>query len=573
MNKWRYITGLIGLWLLFSTVTILYLFQFVFNEGKVKIKIVVDYTAFKKENLTVYWEKVTGWDEENQITKTTRIGRESYTFYIRQTDTILSIRIDPDEACDSCILHSVSVEGIQYPFSCNDFSMNKHNNSRIVQHKDGLMIIRDRDSDDPNLTVPVPANGGVVLDESKDYEVVVIIITLLFDIVILVFSIRRKFLYAFFQKHQPSTIFFVIAFLFCIFMYWTDRLFDYYPQQPNIENRELVKFPKWKTLINRPDSFFSTCTQWCYDNFYYHNVFIKSQSVLYMELFGVSSKPKSVLIGKHNMFFPSFAMFMDDFMGKIKYPKETIDSMLLAAKTKHDMLSKHGIRFLEIVPPSKQTVYSDYMPEYYRVLQRRPSLLDQLTEAMKNAGITYFISLADTLKNLRRLSPEKQLFYDDDTHWNEYGAFKAYQVVMNYLHNIDSCYGKPVDEKDISIDSTQDDHGDLAKCLIINDIYKRNIFHIRPFYHDSIPFEMINDKKHKSVTYIYNNPHGHGKVMFYRDSYMVACLPFFAHLFRQSVFIWDYQMDMNEILKYEPDIVILENGELFINNLVKPIKL
>ena len=55
MNKWKHITGLIFLWLLFSTGTLLCLFQFVFDHGKVKV--VVDYTAFKKEDITIYWER------------------------------------------------------------------------------------------------------------------------------------------------------------------------------------------------------------------------------------------------------------------------------------------------------------------------------------------------------------------------------------------------------------------------------------------------------------------------------------------------------------------------------------
>jgi hypothetical protein len=570
MNKWKHITGLVLLWLLFSAGTFLCLYQFVFHYGKVKV--VVDYTAYKKEDITIYWVKGDNWAEENHLTQTTKIGRGSYTYYIRHSDTVTSVRVDPDEACDSCILHSISVEGIQHPFSCSDFSKNEHYNSSVAEQHDGLKIYRDRDSDDPYLIVPVPAKSGAVLYQWKGYELILIILALLFDIAVLIYLFRIRFLKTFFQKQQMSKIFIVFAFLLCISMYWTDRVLDFYPQQPNIENRKLVKFPKWKSLVTKTDSFFIDCTQWCSDYFNYHNLLIKSNSALYLSFLGESSMPKQVLIGKHHMFFPSFAWFMDDFMGKMIYPKGTIDTMVLATKAKHDSLAAHGIHFLVIVPPSKQTVYNDYMPEYYRMLQKRPSLLDQVTDAMKNAGITYYISLADTLKNMKQHSPEKQLYYDNDTHWNEYGAFKGYQVMMNYIYNIDSCYGKPVNEKDISIDSTQDDHGDLAKCLVINDINKRNIFHIQPFYSDSIPHKTKHEKKHKSPTYIYNNPHGHGKVLFYRDSYMVACLPFFIHHFRESVFIWDSQMDMNEILKYKPDLVILENGELFINNLAKPIQ-
>ncbi|MGD0710239.1 MAG: hypothetical protein ABR968_03585, partial [Bacteroidales bacterium] len=369
MNKWKHITGLIFLWLLFSTGTLLCLFQFVFDYGKVKV--VVDYTDYKKEDITIYWATNTSWangsnwTEENHLTKTTGIGRYSYTFYIRHTDTITCISIDPDEACDSCILHSISVEGIQHPFSCSDFSKNKHYNSSVSQQKDGLKIYRDRDSDDPYVIVPVPANDGAVLYHWKGYEIILIVLVLLFDISVLIFLFRFRFLMTFFQKQQMSKIFFVFAFLLCISMYWTDRVLDFYPQQPNIENRKLVKFPKWKTLINKTESFFIDCTQWCSDYFNFRNMLIEARSMAYLKILNETPMPELVKLGKNNMLFPAFEPCLQDFTGTLQFSEKQLNDICTYTKEKNDVLARDSITFWLILVPLKLTVYFDLLPDYY----------------------------------------------------------------------------------------------------------------------------------------------------------------------------------------------------------------
>lgn len=568
MHKLKYITGLVVLWLVFSTGTVLCLFKFVFDYGKVKV--VVDYTAFKKENISTYWDNGNGWAGENHITKDAEPGRNSYTFSIRHNDTIIAIRIDPDKACDSAILHSVIINGIQCPVSCNNFSNSKHYNSRVVQQSGGFKIYRNIDSDDPNVVISIPANGGTVIYNWESYEIILIIIILLIDFAILIVAFRRKFLNTFFQQQRLSKIFFVFTFLLCISMYWMDRMLDFYPQQRNIENRKLVKFPEWNVLTFKPDSFFSTCTQWCSDYFYYRNLLIGTRSAAYLELLNESPMPDVVLVGKNNMMFPAFDPFLNDFTGKLPFSQKQLNDICINVQKSSDLLSRNGILFWLVLVPSKQTVYNDLMPDYYRLQQQRPTFLDLVVENLSKQKIN-FISLADTLINCRMQYPDKRLFYNYDTHWNEYGAFRGYQVVMNAICSKDSMFKPPLKDHEITMDTVEDNQADLAKCVIANNIYKRSKYIIQPLVKDTISTEKIVEKK-QGATIIYRNPHGHGRAIFFRDSYMIQWAPFFAHQFEECVLIYSHSMNLKDILKYKPDIVIEEVGEFYIDHLLLPIK-
>lgn len=566
MKKKRYITGLIFLWLLFSAVTLLLLARFALNYGKVRITL--DYTSYKKETISIYWSDMFAWDSEKYIQKKASEGRHEYSFTIRHADSLCFLRIDPDEECDSAIIHSICVNGISCPLYLSAFDTCRHRESDLVQKKNGTALYKEKGSNDPQVIIKIDPRCRKIIYEWEFSDLILIAVTFLVDIFLLICAYRRKL---FLKLIGEPRFFFVVIFLVLISAHWENYVLDFYPVPVNMEKRELEKFPKWEKLYSSSDTFFTACSQYCYDHFRFRNELIKDRSAMYLGLFGESSIPSKVVMGEEGMYFPSFAWLTDDFTGKISYPQQFLDSVITKTKEKHDMLSRQGIAFYIVVPPCKQMIYHDLMPAYYRLQQKKPSMQDQIMDAMKKAGIDYFISLTEPLTDVRNKEPGRLLYYLNDTHWNEYGAFRAYQSLMNFLHQKDSCYGKPLTEKDITIDTTSDTYGDLAECLLLNKISRRTTLKIFPFCSDSVPSEIVAEKNRKKDTYIFNNPGGSGKVLFYRDSYMVSWQPFFTHHFRQSIFIWDYNMDMNEIMRYDPDVVILELGEMYITNLNKPI--
>jgi len=299
---------------------------------------------------------------------------------------------------------------------------------------------------------------------------------------------------------------------------------------------------------------------------------IGSRSLVYLNLFHESSIPDKVMIGKNFMFFPSYPVLTYDFTGKIKFPPDQIKAVCFNIMSKTIQLKQNGIKYFVVTVPSKQTIYNDYMPIYYLLRERDSTLLTQVTLALKGYKVDNYLNLTDTLSYFRHNNPGKQIYFSYDTHWNEYGAFIAYQAVMNYIYNhIDTSYGHPLKNNEVTIDTLSDNDGDLAKCLLVRNKYKRTIFSIKPVKKDNITMESFTSK-HPGLIYIYHNPEGHGRLLMYRDSYTIQWAPFFAHHFKECIYIWDHNMSMNEILSYKPDIVIEQVGEMLITDLFLPLK-
>lgn len=570
MKQRSYYIKFLLLWLLFATVIILLLFRLCLTYGK--INVTIDYSGNVKEDLTVYHEDGTTWDTEKFILKKTRKGRHSYSYTIRYVDSVRSFRIDPDEAFSTAVIHAVSVQGLVQPVEIKDFDILEYHGMDLMQKPDSAILQRHAGNEDPYLIIPIDKTNRMVLKKWESSDIIVLILAGLFLLLVMWLGLKYQFLRRTLNRIGTKNFFLILSFSLIISSYWANYLLDFYPVQPNIEKRSHEKLPELNMLVNNTDSFFLRCNQWCYDKFRYRNLLIGSRSELYYKLFNESAIPQKVIIGEQDMFFPSFAWFLDDFRGRIVYPEKVLEEIYTIIRAKHDTLARYGIQFYIFVPPTKQTIYGDLMPEYYRIQQKRPSLLDQITNYLKQRNVPYFISLADSMNAIRQSEPEKLLFYNNDTHWNEYGAFKTYRIVMNYLHQADSNFQPPLNENQISTDTLYDIYGDLAECLILNHLNKRKIYRIFPFACDSVPYQEFREKNRRSPTYVYNNTDGYGNIVFYRDSYMVSWIQFFPRHFRRSVFIWDYQMDMNEIKRYNPDIVVLEIGELFLSHLLYPMK-
>ncbi len=71
------------------------------------------------------------------------------------------------------------------------------------------------------------------------------------------------------------------------------------------------------------------------------------------------------------------------------------------------------------------------------------------------------------------------------------------------------------------------------------------------FFADPVAMEIDNEKL--------------PKLLMYRDSYTNALVPLISEHFQKSIYLWTYHMDPKTIEKIQPDIVVLEILERFLD--------
>lgn len=127
-------------------------------------------------------------------------------------------------------------------------------------------------------------------------------------------------------------------------------------------------------------------------------------------------------------------------------------------------VSRTGAHMVFVVCPNKETIYPEYMPDRYPVVDQRPHVTDQFINRLTGSGIDV-LDLRSPLIDAKRDGP---VFYRLDTHWNSRGRFVAYQAITSHLGKRHSTI-KPYPASRVRRVSAAVPYHDLATMLLLPD--------------------------------------------------------------------------------------------------------
>ena len=137
----------------------------------------------------------------------------------------------------------------------------------------------------------------------------------------------------------------------------------------------------------------------------------------------------NAVIGEDGWVFYTGEKSIQDYQNTDPLNKQRLAFLQTGLGNLHTDLEKRGITLLIVIPPNKQTVYSQYMPDEIPVLGQK-SRLDQFIEHM---NLNENITIIDLRKILVDASQARDIYFKTDTHWNDTGAYYGYVAVMNSL--------------------------------------------------------------------------------------------------------------------------------------------
>lgn len=298
---------------------------------------------------------------------------------------------------------------------------------------------------------------------------------------------------------------------------------------------------------------------------------VRSYIAIKKDFFGVSPLPEKVIIGKEGWLYLSDYGAMDDYRNIRPFSVEQLDSIQAYLRHISKELGQQDIKFYVAVVPDKHTIYPEYLPETVRKV-RPVSRLQQLTEHLKKESTFRFINLTDTLQAAK---PNGVLYFKEESHWNDRGAFIAYQKIFENIKfdfpglnelELDSCESFAGKENDL----------DLAKILGQPIDYTEDTWKIVPRSFSNITTTdagvSIPPAKRFNTEYAFRklNPLNTGpSIIVYRDSFFGSLTPFFEQSFSESTYIWTNDIDLEFIKKQNPQLVLLEIAERHIDLLTR----
>lgn len=270
----------------------------------------------------------------------------------------------------------------------------------------------------------------------------------------------------------------------------------------------------------------------------------------------------SVLVGKDSWLMFTGELSLDDFQNTQPLKDAHLELIRAKLDTLEERLSERGIKLLVVVPPNKNTVYSEMMPDYIPVIGDK-SRLDQVIAYQQEHGNVQILDLRPALLDAK----EKQaVYYSTDTHWNPYGAYIGYREILNTLRSdFPALRPHPIEEYQyVSRGASSGDTGTkLGQIRIAEEQFTLKPLYKRP----TLSRWETTAKWSASILTTAQSDTTLPRLVMYRDSFAVELIPFLSDHFERAVYVLHFQVDENFIYSEQPDVVIIEITERYISSL------
>jgi hypothetical protein len=322
--------------------------------------------------------------------------------------------------------------------------------------------------------------------------------------------------------------------------------------------QETVKWWKRKVLYNM-DFFYAALSRLSYP-------------------YGVSIDPSQAIIGKEGWLFlgDGFSNSISSKrMGDKAENSLTRVTVADSAKAWDQWLTEKKVAaFRIVIGPDKDSVYSEYLPNWSAHASARPT--DALIrEVSANIHI-------DPTEALIRAKTEysELLYYKTDTHWNNLGALIAFDELRKNLTDSGVQLSWPRTQESLITESHQRNGGDLAKFLWIQDeltdhevvLNLGSLYELPVEHHDFDKGQLVFSGRNIGIA----SPKtpllvkseralNKKKVLWIRDSFGVAVAPLMAATFSETLQIHYLSLKAQAfaelVERYQPDFVFVTGVE------------
>jgi alginate O-acetyltransferase complex protein AlgJ len=246
---------------------------------------------------------------------------------------------------------------------------------------------------------------------------------------------------------------------------------------------------------------------------------------------------------------------MHQHTGRLRFSQRSLEDWRHVLETRITWLGRRGMPYFFLVPPNTHAVYPEYLPDDVVTVAERPvlQLIAYLREQGSKARIIY------PLEELLAHKDHDLVYIKTDTHWNELGAFIAYQRLMRDISAVAEV--RVIEHEQLFV-SRNDLPGDLGGKL-------------RPERTSTQVFvDVMGWQAHYAKD---NRVRFAGRRIEYTcrlapavtcllhgDSYAEKILPVLAESFGRTVFCQMPSLDYQVVQEVRPDVVIGLQNERFL---------
>jgi len=319
------------------------------------------------------------------------------------------------------------------------------------------------------------------------------------------------------------------------------------------ENRILARPPGVPRTLKDFTHFSDVFLDYYRDHFGFRNTLIRALSLVRFKGGLSQDQNTNIIIGKDGwLFYPSNSPNVLADRNLDPFTSGELDQWQHLLEQRNRFCQEHGIAFVAVIPPDKQSIYTEYLPPDLSLLGPK-SRLDQIVERLRQTHSP--VRVIDLRPTLLEAKKYHRVYFKTDTHWNDYGGFAAYPVILNAVNEaLPWAKLTPQPASDFIPRSTIHS-GDLARYL--NLYYEYNEDWLQMIRRDPYPPIVTPDNPYTPVTTAGPNPNAPALYMMH-DSFTLYLGQFLGPNFSRVCWRWTTVMYGNEILKFKPSVVIDE---------------
>jgi len=320
------------------------------------------------------------------------------------------------------------------------------------------------------------------------------------------------------------------------------------------ENRTLAPFPVLDRSLASMRALGPGLDAWFSDHFGFRSDLIRWYGESRYFGFGVSPSPM-VIRGENGWLYYEEDGGIEDYANEPLLDAEALHAWHETVVRARDWCKARGIAYVFVIAPDKHKIYPEhYNPDIHPVTA--VSRTDQVLEALADTGVA-----VDVRPAMMAAKDDDRLFHLTDTHWNDRGAFVAYQQIIEAVRKQRPAVPPAHDRSTFNATSRIVEGRDLAATIGLKRVLHEEDLRLLPKagrgYKVLVPaggYATGGDPM--VVTEIPGSTLP--KAVVFRDSFTSALAPFLSEHFSRAVYLWQNDFDASDVEKEHPDIVIQE---------------
>jgi alginate O-acetyltransferase complex protein AlgJ len=266
-----------------------------------------------------------------------------------------------------------------------------------------------------------------------------------------------------------------------------------------------------------------------------------------------SSPTPDVLLGTEGWLFYGADGAVEEYTAARPFSARELDEWRDTLQHTQDWLDRRGIGYAFVVAPDKHWVYPEHMPGGLN--RREGARVDQLLAHLRTRSTVRTVDVRDVLRAAAR---DERLYHRTDTHWNDLGAFLAYQQVMA---RVGPPLGlRPRTREQMELRIVGRDGMDLAGMLGLRRVTTEEDLQLEPMG-GRVARVVEPGGASRGMMYervVTEGPADGPRALVFRDSFGSAMIPFLSEHFSRAVYVWQNNFDPNYVDTERPAVVIQE---------------